>query len=92
MPDDPNQIPIAGRRSLVGVVNPDRRLSSGPRADHHPARDSMTLASRLSELLSDKRLNRKIGHIFVDAAFGGPDVNRLHQLGFTNVSEVNFGR
>jgi hypothetical protein len=29
--------------------------------------------------------------MFVDAGFGGPVVNRLHQLGFKNVSEINFG-
>ena len=29
--------------------------------------------------------------MFVDSALGGPVVNRLQQLGFTNVAETNFG-
>ena len=29
--------------------------------------------------------------LFVDSAFGAPIVERLHILGFDNVSEVNFG-
>jgi hypothetical protein len=33
----------------------------------------------------------QVAHMFVDAALGGPVVNRLHQLGFKNVSEINFG-
>jgi hypothetical protein len=54
-------------------------------------RDSTDLVSVLSEILADKRPNRKVVHMFVDAAFGGPVVNRLQQLGYQNVSEINFG-
>jgi hypothetical protein len=29
--------------------------------------------------------------MFVDSALGGPVVNRLNQLGYSNVEEINFG-
>jgi len=54
-------------------------------------RDSTFLVSKLSEVLADRHPEYKVSHMFVDAAFGGPVVNRLHQLGFRNVSEINFG-
>jgi hypothetical protein len=54
-------------------------------------RDSTLLVSKLSEVLSDRRPERKVAYMFVDAALGGPVVNRLRQLGFQNVEEVNFG-
>src|SRR6266851_4993237 len=54
-------------------------------------RDSTFLVSKLSEVLADQRPGRKVAHMFVDAALGGPVVNRLQQLGFRNVSEINFG-
>lgn len=54
-------------------------------------RDSTLLVSKLSEILSDPRPERKVAFMFVDAALGGPVVNRLQQLGFMNVSEINFG-
>jgi len=44
-----------------------------------------------SELLSDRRPEKKIAAMFVDSAFGAPIVVRLKALGFTNVHEVNFG-
>lgn len=51
-------------------------------------RDSMVLVTKLSEVLSDPR--RKIAMLFVDSAFGGPVVNRLRQLGYRNIQEINF--
>jgi len=54
-------------------------------------RDSTLLVSKLAELLSDRRPDRTITHMFVDAALGGPVVDRLRQLGYRNVSEINFG-
>lgn len=54
-------------------------------------RDSTLLVSKLAEILSNKAPERRVAHMFVDSALGGPVVNRLHQLGFKQVSEVNFG-
>lgn len=54
-------------------------------------RDSTLLVSKLAEVLSDRRPDRKVAYMFVDSALGGPVVNRLRQLGFQNVEEVNFG-
>jgi len=54
-------------------------------------RDSTLLVSKLSEVLADRRPDHKVAYMFVDAAFGGPVVNRLQQLGFENVCEINFG-
>lgn len=34
---------------------------------------------------------RRVAHMFVDAAFGAPYVERLRAMGHTNVSEVRFG-
>lgn len=44
-----------------------------------------------AELLNDKRPDRKLAALFVDAAFGAAIVVRLRSMGFTNVYEVNFG-
>jgi hypothetical protein len=54
-------------------------------------RDTMVGVSKLAEILGDTRPSHKVAFMFVDSAFGGPMVNRLHQLGFKNVGEVNFG-
>ncbi len=55
------------------------------------ARDSMIVASKLADILIDRRPGRAPDAMFVDSAFGGPIVNRLRQLGHKNVFEVNFG-
>ena len=68
----------------------DARSIPGMRIPGEQTRDSMVLVSKAAELLADTRSERKIAMMFVDAAFGGPVVNRLHQLGFKNVQEVNF--
>jgi hypothetical protein len=55
------------------------------------SRDSTLVVSKFAELLNDQRPDHKINMMFVDSAFGGPIVNRLHQLGYRNVVEINFG-
>lgn len=54
-------------------------------------RDSTLLVSKLAEILADPRPERRPVMMFVDSAFGGPVVNRLQQLGYKNVAEINFG-
>lgn len=69
----------------------DARSIPSIRIPGEQTRDSTLLVSKLSEVLADRRPENKVAHMFVDAALGGPVVNRLHQLGFKNVSEINFG-
>lgn len=52
-------------------------------------RDTMQLAAWVIEQLGKVFNGRKIDTLFVDAGFGGPIVNRCHQLNFKNVIEVN---
>ena len=69
----------------------DARTVPAQRIPGEQTRDSTLLVTKLSEILSDQRPERKVHIMFVDSAFGGPVVNRLNQLGFKNVVEVNFG-
>ncbi len=69
----------------------DARTIPAERIPGEQTRDSTFLVSKLPEVLADQRPGHKVAHMFVDAAFGGPVVNRLQQLGFSNVSEINFG-
>lgn len=55
------------------------------------SRDSTLVVSKLAQMLTDTRPDHKINMMFVDSAFGGPLVNRLRQLGYRNVVEINFG-
>jgi hypothetical protein len=73
------------RKGLDGRSIPPIRIPG----EH--TRDSTLLVSKLAELLADHRPERKIHYMFINSALGGPIVNRLHQLGFRNVGEVNFG-
>lgn len=52
-------------------------------------RDTMQLAAWVVEQLGRTFNGRKIDTLFVDSGFGGPVVNRCHQLNFKNVIEVN---
>ena len=63
----------------------DGRSIPAVRIPGEQTRDSTLLVSKLAELLADHRPERRIQYMFVDAALGGPIVNRLHQLGFRNV-------
>ena len=69
----------------------DARSVPAVRIPGEQTRDSTLLVSKLSEILSDTRPERRVAFMFVDSALGGPVVNRLQQLGFTNVAETNFG-
>jgi hypothetical protein len=73
------------RKGLDGRSIPPIRIPG------EQTRDSTILVSKVAELLADHRPERRISMMFVDSALGGPVVNRLHQLGFRNVSEINFG-
>lgn len=56
------------------------------------ARDSMRLVTLATELLDRTFDGRKIQMMFIDGTgIGGPIVDRLRQLGRTNVMEVQFG-
>lgn len=58
-------------------------------------RDTMVLVAWLAEILvaeyQTSSGRKKITMMFVDSGFGGAAVNRLNQMGFTNVQEINFG-
>lgn len=69
----------------------DARSMPAQRIPGEQARDSMLLVSKLAEILSDKRPERKVAAMFVDSALGGPVVNRLKQLGYSNAHEITFG-
>jgi hypothetical protein len=69
----------------------DARTIPAQRIPGESTRDSMLLVSKLADLLADKRPERKISMMFVDSGYGGPVVNRLHQLGYKNVQEIGFG-
>ena len=47
--------------------------------------------AKLAEVLQDGVQGLPVAMMFVDSAFGSPYVERLKQLGFDNVQEVNFG-
>lgn len=76
---------IRFRRGLDARKIPPKRIPG------EETRDSTLMVGVLAEILSDKRTDRRVSMMFVDSGFGGPIVNRLHQLGFKNVVEVNFG-
>ena len=56
------------------------------------ARDSMLLVSKLSEVLNTSYGGVKPAIAFVDGSgIGGPIIDRVKQLGFKNVVEIQFG-
>jgi hypothetical protein len=55
------------------------------------SRDTMRLATVLMEAVDREYNGQKVHTAFVDSGFGGPLVDRCHQLGFRNVVEVSFG-
>lgn len=56
------------------------------------SRDSMRLVTLAADLLNRQYDGRKIRTMFVDGTgIGGPIVDRLRQLGHTNVIEIQFG-
>jgi hypothetical protein len=77
---------IRFRRGLDGKnVPPAIRLPG----ESDPDRSQRT--ALCAELLAERRAEKKLAMLFVDAAFGAPIVERLKALGHTNVCEVNFG-
>lgn len=69
----------------------DGRTRESMRWTGDQSRDSMRIAAQLAEVLAVTDPDRQVSMMFVDAGFGGPIVDRLRQLGFGNVAEVNFG-
>lgn len=55
----------------------------------HSQERSAVLA-KLSEILADRRPDRRVSMMFVDSAYGSPYVERL-KTRFDNIQEVNFG-
>jgi hypothetical protein len=55
------------------------------------SRDSMRVASIAAQILNTTYNGIRPTMMFVDSGFGGPIVDRLHQLGHRNVVEVSFG-
>lgn len=57
-------------------------------------RDSMQIATKIGDILSQEHNGMKVSTAFIDAtggSIGGPIANRLQQLGWDNVIEVQFG-
>jgi hypothetical protein len=52
--------------------------------------DRSVMLAKLSEILSDRRPERKVSAMFVDSALGAAYVERLRAMGFDNVYEINF--
>lgn len=70
-------------RSIPPVVVPGEK-----------ARDSMRMAALVADLLERDYLGHRIRTLFVDAtggSVGGPVADRLRQLGYRNVVDVQFG-
>ena len=69
----------------------DMRSRKRIRISGEKSRDRSVLIGMCAEVLRDKRPQNRVAALFVDSAFGAAIVERLHVLGFDNVSEVNFG-
>lgn len=73
------------RRGLDAASIPAVRLTG------EQSRDSMRVAAIAAEILSTEYGGIRPTVMFVDSGFGGPIVDRLHQLNHSNVVEVKFG-
>lgn len=70
----------------------DARSFPPMRMTGEQSRDRAAIVTKLAEALRMTHPgNVKVAAMFVDSAFGAVIVERLRQLGFTNVHEVNFG-
>lgn len=77
---------ICFRVGVDGVSMPAIRIPG------EQTRDSTLMVSKLSSLLDEGIYGRKIDMMFLDATgIGGPLYDRLRQLGYKNVVEVQFG-
>ncbi len=75
------------RRGLDAVTIPPIRIPGDSNPQHREI-----LIAQAARILSDTDPKRRVAMMFVDSAFGGPIVERLHVLGYQNVVEVNFGQ
>jgi hypothetical protein len=70
----------------------DARTIPPIRVPGENARDTMLMVSLLTEVLTGKKSGGvRPSAVFVDSGFGGPIVDRVNQMGYKNVYEVNFG-
>ena len=69
----------------------DARSIQPVRLTGEESKDSMRLATVLTNLLDREFSGQKVHTAFIDSALGGPLVDRCHQLGFRNVIEIGFG-
>ena len=70
----------------------DARTLKAIRVPGEQARDSMRLVTLAVDILNKDHGGRKVETLFVDATgIGGPIVDRLRQMGYRNVMEVQFG-
>jgi hypothetical protein len=69
----------------------DARSIPAVRIPGEQCRNSMQVASKLLEIMDTEFDGVKPAVAFVDSGFGGPIVDRCHQLGYDNVIEIQFG-
>jgi phage terminase large subunit len=69
----------------------DARSIPPVRIPGEATRDRSVMMAKLTEILSDKRPDRKVAMMFVDSAFGAPYVELLRSMGYDNVREISFG-
>jgi hypothetical protein len=74
------------RRGLDGRSIPPIRVPG-----EHTRDDRSGLLAILAGILQEREPSKRVAHLFCDAAYGAPYVERLKSMGFTNVSEVNGG-
>ena len=53
--------------------------------------DRSAFLAQLAELLTKGHHGHPVAMLFIDTAFGAPYAERLHQMGFKHVVEINFG-
>lgn len=71
---------------------PDARSIPAVRIKGEFTRDPSVLTNRLADILSRDYNGQKVHTLFLDSAgIAGPIGNRLRQMGFKNVVDVNFG-
>ena len=96
-PDDPlvAGFDVSGGGQAWNVVwfrrGADARSIPPIRIPGEHSQERSAILARLAEVLNDRRPGRRISALFVDSAFGAPYVERLRQMGFDHVHEINFG-
>jgi hypothetical protein len=69
----------------------DARSIPPIRMSGEASRDSMAVVTKLLQVMNTEYGGVKPAWAFVDSGYGGSIVDRCHQLGYTNVTEVRFG-